>query len=205
MAFSEYLREKYGSNEPIYVDDIQFEHYSRPWIFLELKKLIESGEIKRFSRGVYYLPEKMPWGDSKLNPRKVAERRFLTDGKEVYGYVAGLSLLNMAALSTQVPNLTEIVTNNEATRVRDIMIGNLRIRARRSRTKITKENVNTLQFLDLMNTITPSAMGETERYMLSKYVKASGTSKDAVMQYAGFFPAKAMKNIMEIGAAYELA
>ncbi|MCL1809345.1 MAG: DUF6088 family protein [Clostridiales bacterium] len=203
--FSEYLKKIYGYNEPIYVKEIKYKNYSRAWIFLELKKLVDNGELIRFCKGIYYFPEKTPWGDSKLNPRKVIERRFIADGDEVYGYITGLSLLNMTALSTQVPSLIEIVTNKETTRVRDIMVGNQRTRARRSRTDITKENASTLQFLDLMNIITPSAMDETEQFMLCKYIKASGVTRENVMRYASLFPAKVMKNMMESGAAYELA
>jgi len=204
MNFSDYLKNKYGENEPIYIEDIQFENYSRPWIFRELKKLVDNGEIKRFDTGIYYFPIKMFYGDGALNPLKVIQRRFLYDGDNVYGYVSGISLLNQAGLSTQVPNFLELVTNNESTRVRDIRVGNRRVRARRSRTAVTKENVNTLQFLDLMNVIKPSAMDETERFMLVRYIKSSGVTRDEASRYAGYFPAKAMKNMMESGAVYEL-
>jgi hypothetical protein len=204
MTFSEYLKTQYGTCEPIYVEQIQFDGYSRPWIFKELKKLVDSGELKRFDTGIYYFPRKMTYGEAGLDPRKVVQRRFLSDGNEVYGYVAGVSLLNLAGLTTQVPNLLEIVTNNETTRVRDIQVGNQRVRARRSRTTVTKSNANTLQFLDLMNAITPAKLDETERYMLSKYIKSSGVTRDSVTQYAGFFPARAMKNMMESGVTYEL-
>jgi len=205
VGFREFLKEKYGCNEPIYVDEIRYEGYSRSWIFTELKKLVDNGELKRFDVGIYYFPKKMPYGDSVLNSRKVVQKRFLGSDGEVYGYIAGLSLLNQAGLSTQVPNLLELVTNNESTRVRDIMVGGQRVRARRSRTTITKENANALQFLDLMNAITPSALDETERFMLSRYIKSSGVTRDAVAQYAGFFPGKAMRNLVESGVVYELA
>jgi len=205
MILYEYLKEMYGYNEPIYVDEIKLKTYSRPWIFKELKKLLDSGEIKRFDTGVYYIPKKMSWGDSKLDSQKVIRRRYISDGDNVYGYIAGLSLLNMTALSTQVPNLIEIVSNKESTRVREVMIGKKHVRVRRSRVPVTKDNVNALQFLDLMNLITPSAMDETDRYMLSKYISAFGITRNAVSQYAGFFPAKAMKNMTESGAVYELA
>ena len=205
MTFANYLKDTFGINEPIYVEDISFENYSRPWIFRELKKLTESGELKRFDKGIYYFPEKRVWGDSVLDSDKIVMPRFITDGKEVYGYIAGLSLMNKAGLSTQVPNLTEIVTNKETTRVRDVYIGYRRIRARRSRTTITKENVRTLQFLDLMNSIIPKEMGELERFMLSRYIKDSGVTREAVTKYAGFYPARATKNMMESGAVYELA
>ena len=205
MALGEYLMDLYGFNEPIYVEEIHYGNYSRAWVFTELKKLVDRGEIKRFDAGIYYFPKKMLFGDSFLDPQKVVERRFLTDGNEVYGYIAGVSLLNKTGLSTQVPNLVELVTNMESTRVRDIEVGRQKVRARRSRTTINKENVNALQFLDLMNSIKPAAMSETERFMLSKYIKDSGATKNAVSRYAGLFPAKAMKNMIESGAAYELA
>ena len=67
--------------------------------------------------------KKMLWGDSHLNSRKVIQKRFLSDGDKVYGHIAGLSLVNQAGLSTQVPNLLELVTNNEHTRTRDIHVG----------------------------------------------------------------------------------
>ena len=205
MIFLEYLKSKFGINEPIFLDDIEFKSYSRPWIFKELKGLVENGEIKRFDSGVYYIPKKMPWGDSSLNANKIVERRFLTDGDDIYGYIAGASLLNKTGLSAQAPNLLELATNKESTRVRDIYIGNQRVRARRSRTTVTKDNVKILQFLDLMNSISPSFMDDTERYMLSKYIKACGVTRNDISQYAGFFPAKTMKNMMESGAVYELA
>ena len=204
MLFNEYLKNKYDYNEPIFADEIKFEKYSRPWIYKELKKMILNGEIKHFDTGIYYFPQKMPWGDSTLDARKVVNRRFISDGVDVFGYFAGLSLLNMTALSTQVPNLIEVVTNKETTRVRDVVVGQKRVRVRRSRTNITKENVNALRFLELMNSITPSAMDETDQFMLRKFIRESRVTRDDVSQYLALFPAKAMKNMTESGAVYEL-
>jgi len=205
MTLSDYLKDKYGYNEPIFVNGIEFQNYSRPWIFKELKKLVETGGIKRFDTGIYYFPTATDWGDSKLDPRKVIKLRFISDENSIYGYVSGVSLLNQAGLSTQVPNLIELVTNNESTRVRDVDVGNQRVRARRSRVTITNENASTLQFLDLMNIITPEFMDETELHMLKKYIEACGVTKDGISQYVSVFPARAMKNMIESGAAYELA
>jgi len=208
MTFSEYLLNKFGVNEPIYADEIQYEDYSRPWVLKELKKLVDSGELKRFDRGIYYFSKKMPWGDdSTLSSRKIAMRRFVTDGNEIYGYITGLSLWNMSGLSTQVPNMLEVATNNETTRVRDIYIGYQRVRARKSRTEITKDNVRTLQLLDLMNVMqSPAEMDETEQIMLKKFVrkvKEAGVTKESISKYAGIFPALASKNLVESGVIYD--
>jgi hypothetical protein len=204
MTFAGELKEKYGYNEPIYVNDIAFENYSRIWIFKELQKMIGSGEIKRFDSGVYYFPTKLFFGDSLLDPAKVVRKRFLDNGDDVYGYLAGVTLMNMAGINTQVPNLVELVTNNESTRVRDIQVGPQKIRARRARTPITKENFKPLQLLDLMNSIIPRNLDETEQFMLKKFARTLRVSKDQILQYAGYFPSKATRNIYESGVFYEL-
>ena len=204
MTLGEYLKDKFGCNEPIYISEIRFKDYSRSWIFSQLKKLVESGEIKRFDRGIYYFSVKTLFGDSLLDPYKVLVRRFLSDGNNIYGYFAGAYLLNRTGLSTQVPALIELVSNNEKTRVRDIEIGKTRIRVRRSRTTVTKENITTLQFLDLMNSVTLASMDETKKFMLRRYIKESGVTRNAVTQYANLFPTKVMENIIESGIAYEL-
>ena len=209
MTFSEFLKNKFGVNEPIYIEEIGFGDYSRQWIYKEIKKSIDSGELKRFDRGIYYFPKIMPWGESTLDPYKVVFPRFITDGSDVYGYIAGLSLWNMSGLSTQVPNFLEIATNNETTRVRDIYIGSQRVRARKSRTEITKENEKTMQFLDLMNIMqSPSELDETERFMLEKFSKKAreaGVSKESLSQYSRYFPARAIQNLVESGVIYDFA
>jgi hypothetical protein len=209
MTFSEYLKDKFGVNEPIYIEEIKFKDYSRPWVLKELRKLVEGNELIRFDRGIYYFPIKREWGDSVIDTDKVIERRFISDGDEIYGYITGLSLWNMTGLSTQVPNLLEVSTNKESTRVRDIYIGYRRVRARKSRTEITKENEKTLQFLDLMNVMqSPAEMDEMERFMLEKFAKkakAAGVTKESISQYAGMFPPVALKNLIESGIIYEFA
>lgn len=205
MNFAEYLKQKYGTNEPIYLEDIRYKDYSRSWIFNQLKKLVDSGVLKRFDTGVYYFPEQMFFGSASLDPGKVVQKKYLTDGENVYGYITGLSLLNSVGLSTQCPNLLELASNNESSRVRDIKVGFQKVRARRARAEINKDNVNALQLLDLMNVISFRNMDETERQMLSNYIRSSGVTKSQILQYAKLYPAKAMKNLIESGAIYDLA
>jgi len=209
MRFNKYLKDKFGVNEPIYIEDISFEDYSKSWIFTELKKLVDNGELKRFDRGVYYFPEIMSWGESIPNTNKIIERKFISDGNEIYGYITGLSLWNQTGLSAQVPFLTEIATNKESARVRDISVGYRRVRVRKSRAVITKENVSTLQLLDLMNVMqSPSKFDETEVYLLEEFVKQSkeaGVTKESLSKYSPLFPAKATNNLVESGVIYEFA
>ena len=46
MTLVEYLKNKFGYNEPIYTDEIRFKNYSRPWIFNELKNLVTLEQIR---------------------------------------------------------------------------------------------------------------------------------------------------------------
>jgi HD superfamily phosphohydrolase len=89
--------------------------------------------------------------------------------------------------------------------VRDVKVGNQRVRARRARVTVTKENVGTLEFLDLMNAIKPQSIDETEKLLLSRYIKNTDVTKDSVLRYAGVFPTRAMRNMVESGAVYDLA
>lgn len=205
MKLYEFLIENYGYNEPIFVNEISFGNYSRPWLFKELKKLVDANALKRFDIGIYYIPKKMTWGDSFPDSYKVVEKRFLSDSKKCYGYVSGLTLLNKLGLTTQMPNMIELVTNNETTRVRDLKVGGVNVRARRARTKITKGNVNTLQFLDLMNGIGIQSISKDDKIMLYRFVRESGVTLNDVTKYAGLFPAKAMKNMIESGVVNEIA
>lgn len=205
MTFYEYLADTFGYNEPIFFDEIKFEEYSRAWIFNALKKLMSQGEIKRFDMGIYYIPVKMPFGDTVLSSRKVVERRFISSGDDVYGYLSGLSLMNRAGLTTQMPNILEIVSNNESTRVRNVRVGRQRVKIRRSRTQVSRENVAALRLLDLVNYIDISSLNEEEQFMLKKFVRDSGATQQEVIMYSAVFPSVVAKKMLESGILNELA
>lgn len=151
----ERLKSKYGENAPIFIDDIRAEliEYSRPRVFQLIDEAVKKQELVRFDTGVYYIPTKTIFGLSKLNPRLVIEKRFLKNENSNYGFYGGITLMNSVGITEQVPNIIEIVTNNETNRVRDIVVGNQVVRARKSRTTITKENYKALQILELFNNI----------------------------------------------------
>ena len=50
-----------------------------------------------------------------------------------------------------MPNVIEIYTNNEKSRVREITVNNLKVILRKSRVNITNDNIYVLSFLELMN------------------------------------------------------
>lgn len=54
----QYLKENYKENEPIILAELQIKDMTGNNIRQQLKKLTDEGMIKRFDKGIYYLPRK---------------------------------------------------------------------------------------------------------------------------------------------------
>lgn len=53
----QYITENYKENEPFFLSDIQIEGMTENNIRQQLKKLTDSEKVKRFDKGIYYLPQ----------------------------------------------------------------------------------------------------------------------------------------------------
>ena len=140
MEFFDCLLDTYGRNEAILSREIAFQGYSAPWIKKALKSLCDAGKVIRFEKGVYYIPEDTPLGRGRLDPRKVIAKKYICDGSGIIGYFSGLTFLNMLGLSSQMPNVLELYTNKEPSRVREVPVGSQRVLLRRARTAIDSDN-----------------------------------------------------------------
>lgn len=204
MTLYEYLLNTYGYNEPFFSSEIVFEKYSKPWIYKELSKLCAEEKIIRFEKGVYYLPKKTLLGNSMINPTKVIEKKYIKSGEKIFGYYSGQTILNKMGLSTQMPNITEIYTNNESAKVRDISVGKQKVRLRRSRIDITESNAVVLCFLEVMNLLPGSRIEEQEREILSRYILENNIRRKDITAYAPMFPDKAMRTMIESEVIYSV-
>ena len=205
MQFYDYLLEKFGVNEPIMSNEIEFEDYSKPWIYKQLNVLVNEGKLLRFEKGIYYIPTDTVFGKSLLNPRKVIEKKYVSDGNETVGYYSGVTFQNQLRLTTQMSNVIEIYTNNEPSRVRDVFVGNQRVILRRARTKITDSNVAVLSFLELMNDTSPAFIDEERKQLIENYIEANGITRKKITEYAPVFPDKVMRNLIESEVIYSVA
>lgn len=205
MNLYEYLLDTFGTNEPISVGDIEYKTYSRPWIDKELSKLCETKKLIRYERGIYYIPSQTPFGASILNPQKMIEYKYIEKNGRINGFYTGLSALNKYGLTTQVPNVTEICTNNETSKLRNVKVGNMRVTLRKSRTDITNENVDILSFLELMNGVSKEFFDDEKRSILCKFIREKGISRQQISQYAPLFPDKTMRNLVESEIIYYVA
>lgn len=204
MEFLQYLIDTFGYNEPILSEEMSFNGFSKPWINKQLAKLVSSEELMRFEKGVYYVPKNTLLGPSKLNPQKVIERKYIADRNCRTGYYSGASFMNQIGLSTQVPNIVEIYTNNEPAKVREVNVGTVRVLLRKARTTIDGTNVAVQSFLELMNSVSPAFFDEERKKITAKYISDTGITRNDIVKYAPAFPDKAMRTLVESQVIYDV-
>lgn len=187
----------YGYNTPIFANEVKINGMGSAGVRQALSRLSKNGKIERFAQGIYYIPTITPFGKSCLNAKSVYEKKYITDGKDIYGYYGGLVLENAVGLTTQMPNVIEIVTNRESSRLREVEIGNQRIQLRKSRTEITSDNAAILQFLDLINQIDMATFtGESRRYLLY-YARLQELKKADIYKYIALYPSRVAQKMLE--------
>lgn len=81
MSVYENILNSFFPDEPIFIEDIKkiFTNKSRPWIDKAMKTMVDQKMIKRFSDGIYYIPRKTIFGDSRLDVDKIISKKYLTN------------------------------------------------------------------------------------------------------------------------------
>ena len=177
MDIMQTLIGKYDYNEPIILKDVKLDGISDENIRQIFSRLVKNGQIERYDQGVYYIPKVTPLGKSRIPARKVYEKKFISDQKSTFGFYTGLTLQNAIGLTSQVPNIIEIVTNREKSRLRELAVGNQKLRLRKARTTVTSRNVKTLQLLELMNSLDVKQLSDKEKLVLINYVRSQNIRK----------------------------
>ena len=156
----EYI-ERYPEDEPIFIEDIkkyviqQCENTNKQESVLKninviLNRLKNEGIIKAEYKGVYYKPIITMFGEMGLDQRKLMQLKYLKDREgNIKGYIVGAKLFNKLGLTTLVPNVTDIVTNEcKYHRQYD---KRLRAYIIKPKIEITNENYRYLQFIDILD------------------------------------------------------
>lgn len=197
--FTDILKECFGENEPILVEEIldEFSDISRQAVYKKIDAAMEEGLLARYDRGVYYLPTETRFGASRPSGRQVATKRWLRSGDETIGYVSGFNLANEAGVSTQVPNTLEITTNKESARSREVKPfgGWKRITLKRPRRPVNARNVDALRFLDLVTAEDVSLLEYYEIDALKRLAAKAGRSMIYVCLDS--YPARTAKSVAE--------
>ncbi len=156
----EYIQQ-YPEDEPIFVEDIKkyiiqkCENNPKQENILKninviLNRLKNEGIIRAEYKGVYYKPIISIFGEVPLNTNKLRKLKYLEDKDgNRKGYIVGAKLFNMLGLTTLVPNVTDIVTNE--CKYHKQYDERLRTYITKPKIEITNENYRYLQFIDILN------------------------------------------------------
>ncbi len=156
----EYI-EQYPEDEPIFIEDIkkyvigQYEEDDKQENVLKninviLNRLKNKGIIKTEYKGVYYKPIISMFGAVPLNTNKLRKLKYLEDKDgNIKGYIVGAKLFNKLGLTTLVPNVTDIVTNE--CKYHKQYDEKLRTYITKPKIEITNENYRYLQFIDILD------------------------------------------------------
>lgn len=140
-----YLLDNYKENEPIFLADLQVDGMTRTNVRQQIKKLTDTGKVKRFDNGIYFLPKKTIFkSGSQLAPEKVLECKYLRDKDERCGYVSGLMFFNQMGLTTQVPMMYEVVSNKATNDYRETSLAKSRVIVRKPKVPVTEKNYKDL-------------------------------------------------------------
>ncbi len=156
----EYI-EQYPEDEPIFIEDIkkyiiqQCENDNKQENILKninviLNRLKNEGIIKAEYKGVYYKPIISMFGEVPLNTDKLRKLKYIEDKDgNIKGYIVGAKLFNKLGLTTLVPNVTDIVTNE--CKYHKQYDERLRTYITKPKIEITNENYRYLQFIDILD------------------------------------------------------
>ena len=201
----DYIIDNYKNGEPIFLSELPGE--SKDYLRQEMKKLVDEGRLERLYNGVYYLSYITILGTKgRISIDKYIDKKYLTVGGKVSGYITGLQLANKYGFTTQNPACYEICSNEATTKQRKQDIDGNTIIVYRPVTEINEKNKSALQFLDLMSVIDrySEVSGLELALKLKKYVDIAKVDFMAVKKYLPLFPDKVYRNIYDGGLMGEL-
>lgn len=207
--FIERLSKKFNSDEPIFTEDIikLFSDYSRAQIFRYIEKAKENKEIVQFDKGIYYIPRVTFWGGlSTIAADDIVAKRYLRNDKRIYGVYSGIKLLNNFSVTTQMPAVIEVVSNNETMRRREIELSGRKFVLRKSRCEINAGNYAAYTILQLFNDFdNRDELNDSSRRRLLEFIKKQNVTQEQLFRMSANFPAKATKNLVGSGIINAIA
>jgi len=205
----ERLKKRFELNEPIFTDEILeiMQDYSRQRVYQMIAEADKQGSLIRYDKGIYYLPLQTEFGQSVPSVNSVVYKKYIKNNGNTFG-IYGKYVIDLYFLTSyQVPNVIEVITNNESRKIREIEIRGRKVVLRKSRLPITNENVEAYTLMELFSNIDMRQYKEDKeiRDSVFKYIREKNITRNDVLSLADFFPAKTMKNLATSGVLYELA
>ena len=194
-----YIKEHYIEAEPIFLSDLLKTNTNESDLNQQLKELCEKGLLQQYDDEVYFIPKKTTL-NSTIGPNAdmVARYRFISKGNNVDGFYSGNTFANQIGISTQVPQVIEIVSNNVSDDG-EVLIGNKRFDIRKPIVPITKANAHVLQMLELLVKIDAylDCSYEEARDKFAEYISVCRITKSDVDLYITKYPLSMFEGVSQ--------
>ena len=200
-----YITENFDNGEPIFLDELPYK--SKDSLRQEMKKLTDSGQIIRLYNGVYYKPFTTILGtEGKMSIIYFIKKRFIFKNNDICGYVKGIGLYNKYGFTTQIPSVIEVASNVATTKQRRMEVDGYNIIVYKPLVEINNENVNEIEFLDLVTDIDVYSEidGDELKGKLREYIDKKHIDFSKVKTLLNNFPDKTYRNLYLGGIMNEL-
>lgn len=201
----DYIENKFEDGEPIFLSELPYKNMVA--LRQEMKKLTDEGKLIRVYNGVYYKQyTTILHTAGKMSIIKFIEKKFLVSDKKTIGYISGLGLCNKYGFTTQVPAVFEITSNTATTKQRKLLVCGYKIIVYKPIVKITNENVNEVEFLDLITNIDKYSeiRGTKLKEKLKELASSNNINFDLIKEYLPLYPNRTYKNLYIGGLMNEL-
>jgi len=190
-----YLKEKLNINDNVFIKLMKT-------INVYINRLVNAGIIKNDYKGVYYKPTNTVFGLLPLNRMKLIEKKYIENNSQVKGYFTGPYLYNALGLTTQIPTV-KIVVTNECPNHNEYRVNDLGIIIRKPKIEITNDNYAYLQLLDLLinkDKVNIEVDRKEEKEIIVEYINNYNITVDQLFKFANLTKnKKAIEKLYELG------
>lgn len=197
------IRNKYGLNNPFLLSEISTpDNYNS--IKVTINKLVKENVVKRYTKGIYYLPKFSEIGELYPSYDEILRKKYISKEDKTIGYYTGINLLNSVGLTTQVSNTREICTNVETNIKRKVSICNQDIILRKPLIEINNKNVMYLQFIDIFRYCDLFELLENDKSLIKEYINKNKLTRKEMLRYLDIAPNRVRDYMFGSGVFGEL-
>ena len=176
---------------PIFIEEIKeyiikfYNEKDKEKVFNNVKAILnrmnKEGIIETAYKGIYYIPTENIFGKMLLGNRQIIRYKYIMDKK---GNITGAKLFNEAHLTTQVPNVIDIATN-ECKNFNKYENKNLNVIIRKPKIEINSENYKYLQLFDLIeNKDNIGIEVDNPDEIIYKFIEENDLDFEKIIKYA---------------------
>lgn len=191
-AYIEAIINKQHEGAPIFVDRIaedMAEYYGMPKhkasaaASVAIKRLMDDGKIsnlRRFQKGIYYRTTMTAFGELGIDKTELIRNKYMINDQ---GYITGYMFLYQLGLTTQIPAKFLIATNVAGDCLR--YDKRLSVYICPPKARITTQNKNYLQVLDVLDLIDKAPIDTPDPYkLIGEYIYKKGLNYQFLLYLA---------------------